>query len=167
MSLMVGLSACGFKPLPTHFEYPKTNNPLYQKAWVEGCESGFSVYGNSYWRSFYTYRIDVRLMSQNRFYSRVWWDSFNYCRHYLNRYLQDGFWGNEGAGSGSAANFNQDLRNSKPIEGGGFAPPLWDGIDIVGWGDKSDGESDLRWLGGGKTNALGQPVNNLPSSYDF
>ena len=152
--LIVGLLALGGcrKPLPTHFEKPKGGGELYQKAWAEGCESGFSVYGNDYWRSFYHYKSDIKLMNTNKLYSRIWWDSFNYCRHYVNRYLQDGFWGSESFGSGKRENFNKDLRNTKVIEVEGFSFPNWDGATTPGWGSHAWGaqveSSDWLWREG-------------------
>lgn len=154
--LISPMVACS--PQPTMFKAPEGGNPLYQKAWKEGCESGFAVYGNDYWRAHYSYNADVKLITSNKLYSRVWWDSFNYCRHYVNRYLNDGFWGSEGFGSGSAANFNQDLRNTKVIEQEGFMPPYWKGIELHGWGDSEKDVTDFGYLGGPKYNWLGQQV---------
>lgn len=148
--IVIGIAISGCrKPLPTHFEYPKGGGPVYQKAWHEGCESGFSAYGNDYWRSFYHYKADIKLMNSNKLYSRIWWDSFNFCRHYVNRYQMDGFWGGAGFGAGKRENFNQDLRNPKVIQEAGFSMPYWGGADIPGWGGMAWG-SDVEgsdWLG--------------------
>lgn len=161
--LIVVLVAC--KPTPTHFEMPVTNIPIYDKAWREGCESGFSAYGNDVWRAFYHYNSDIKLMNTNKIYSRVWWDSFNYCRHYVNRYLMDGYWGGEGFGDGKAENFNEDLRNTKIINVKGFSFPWWEGADTPGWGEHSWGaaqeaEHDWLWRDSKKTDWLGRTKEN-------
>ena len=149
VSVMLAACSGGGKPQPTFFKMPEYKDEIQNKAFKEGCESGFSVYGNTYWRTFYHYKSDLKLMNSNKIYSRIWWDSFNYCRHYVNRYLMDGYFSAEGPGSGKDENFNGNLRNTKFIESKGFTFPLWDGLNTPGWGEHTWGGSvgGADWLG--------------------
>jgi hypothetical protein len=160
-SLLLSFVLVACKPMPTFMRPPSGGGEIYQKAWKEGCESGFSVYGNTYWRTFYSYNADIKLMNSNRLYSRVWWDSFNFCRHYVNRYLTQGFWGSEG-GEGSREGLNSDLRNEKVVEQKGFGTPWSEGANTPGWGAHTwggDVGNEADWLGrygSDKTDWLGR-----------
>ena len=80
---------------------PKTTNKVYQKAWMEGCESGMSTgFGKDFNKMFHHFKKDVRfsglkygderdlfegksITSEDMsLYNKTWSDAMKSCRHY-------------------------------------------------------------------------------------
>lgn len=61
---------------------PPPGSPLFQKAYVDGCESAMSSMGNPFIKVFHSFKYDASL-AKNGLYSRVWDASNNYCRLFL------------------------------------------------------------------------------------
>ena len=86
--LLLTLPACtqfhaewgGFKPPSLSFEGPE-GPPEYRKAFADGCESGFSGYGNSFNKVFHTWKQDPAL-AQTPMYYQMWKDAYAYCANY-------------------------------------------------------------------------------------
>lgn len=106
--LVIMTAAC--KPRPFGMAYaPSDAPPMYQDGWEDGCSSGLAAYGNDVYKAFYSYKQDVQKI-KDRTYYKAWIDSFNYCRAYVNRYLIDGYWSQDGFEEG-------DMRSRKVMEG--------------------------------------------------
>jgi hypothetical protein len=87
--LALMLNACILSSRPL-YELPTTYDEeapdIWKLAWQDGCQSGYSVYGNSMFKQMYKFKQDVTKMSNPTYY-KGWRDAFNYCRAYVNRYL--------------------------------------------------------------------------------
>lgn len=70
--------------LPT--SYNKNAPPEWKLGWQHGCESGYSAYGNNWYKTMYKFKQDVSMI-KNEFYFKGWNDGFNFCRSYINRRL--------------------------------------------------------------------------------
>ena len=57
---------------------PPPGPPEYQQAFKDGCESGFSGYGNNFNKMFWTWKQDPEL-AQNKVYYQMWKDAYAYC----------------------------------------------------------------------------------------
>lgn len=118
--LLVVLSACNpstmpFKIAPRNVtsgpldHRPKFDGPEAQVlsiAYDHGCESGIASYGNYLLKSQYKYIRDKEL-SANGSYSRMWSDSYSYCRHWMSRHQSYGLYAdnsNPGAEDKGVAN---------------------------------------------------------------
>lgn len=128
-----------WKPKPAFIgKAPENATPEYKKGWKEGCESGLATYSNYYYKTFYHFTHDPKLLDHPK-YSKAWTDSFNYCRAYVNRYLAGGFLFGEGFNNSDPEPFgNRNLRFTNPINEGGS---IWliDPIDPPGWGKNAWG----------------------------
>lgn len=88
LSLMA-IQSCALASRPIYelpYAYDENASPMWKLGWNHGCQSGFTVYGSNYHRTMYKFTQEVDRMSDRDYY-RAWLDSFNYCRHYINRYL--------------------------------------------------------------------------------
>ncbi len=90
-ALLFLLSSCDyvFTPKPTYdlpYEVDPTAPPLYKLGWQHGCYSGFSAYGNNWYKSQYKFTQDMRYVHEDMYF-KPWTDGFNYCRAYINRTL--------------------------------------------------------------------------------
>lgn len=65
------------KPASFSFE-PPPGPPIYQQAFKDGCESGFSGYANSFNKMFWTWKQDPELITNNVYY-QMWKDAYAYC----------------------------------------------------------------------------------------
>lgn len=86
---MIGLQSCAVTSRPVYdlpYAYDDRAPPLWKLGWEHGCKSGFTVYGSNFYRTLYKFTQDVDRMKDETYY-KAWMDSFNYCRHYINRYL--------------------------------------------------------------------------------
>lgn len=52
--------------------------PMYQQAYKDGCESGYSGYGNSTNVMFWEWKQDPELTKNNVYY-QMWKDAYAYC----------------------------------------------------------------------------------------
>ncbi len=78
------------KPMGFIFTHmPEGAPPMYQKAWRDGCSSGLAQMTNSFYRSFYPFRLDVSLVKDPTYY-RTWQDARGYCTNYAYGYLVEG-----------------------------------------------------------------------------
>lgn len=82
------LSACynapdKLKPAPWIFSenMPQDAPNVYKKGWQDGCESGLSSMTNTFYKTFYSFKQDSKLL-QNATYYKVWKDTYTFCRHY-------------------------------------------------------------------------------------
>ncbi|MCB2081341.1 MAG: hypothetical protein H6908_02825 [Hyphomicrobiales bacterium] len=136
---------------------PADAAPEFKQGWDDGCESGLHAYGNDYYRAFYKFKQDLKMV-RHPLYFRAWTDGYQYCRSFINRYLGDGFWGTDGFSS------SVNLRNRKPMLGAGLG--LWwtanredgdlpsgiEGYNQNYWGGEGDwlgrdGKYQTDWLG--------------------
>lgn len=91
-----GHSVLGYDIRPTPIgmhDAPENAPPNYKQGWADGCESGYSAFGNSFYKTVYRLKKDRSLVN-DRIYLRAWTDAFDYCRSKVNRELMEGlFWG--------------------------------------------------------------------------
>lgn len=52
--------------------------PEYRQGFMDGCESGYSGYANSFNKMFWTWKQDPKL-AENQMYYRIWKDAYSYC----------------------------------------------------------------------------------------
>ncbi len=91
LSLLFLLTSCDYmftgKPVyDLPYEVDPSAPPLYKLGWQHGCYSGFSAYGNAYYKSLYKFTQDMRYVHEDMYF-KPWTDGFNYCRAYVNRSL--------------------------------------------------------------------------------
>jgi hypothetical protein len=131
--ILMGVVAC--KPRSIMMADNPDGPPEYQQAWKDGCESGMSTYGNSFYKTFYSYKMDPNLRD-NELYYRTWKDAFNYCRHFTKSNLAQGFamdslFTGTGYGIKEDEPFN-DLRTPRAATQEGFTLPGWGGMKLLG-----------------------------------
>jgi hypothetical protein len=139
----------------------------------DGCESGYSAYGNDYYKTFYKFRRDPKL-SKYKYYDAGWRDAFNYCRHALGRHLIYGLYST----NIEDASANQDYTFRSPLTGYSLRNEATTGEDraaIVGNGEIPMYVDNLKdgWWGpdggiaggsvGGK--AFWDPTDNEPDTF--
>ena len=61
---------------------PPPGPPEYQQGFLDGCESGFSGYGNSFNKLFWTWKQDPQLAENNPVYYQIWKDAYTYCANW-------------------------------------------------------------------------------------
>ncbi len=157
MVMMIVIVA-GCKPRPwTMAHAPEDATPQYKQGWEDGCGSGMAAYGNDVYKAAYEFKQDPKMVN-HPLYFRAWIDGYQYCRPFINRYLNDGFWG--GVGFDQTVNLrNRDVTLgpglnffSNEREDGEFGRPIY-GFNANYWGDEggdwlgrtSDNQTD--WLG--------------------
>lgn len=64
---------------------PKGGPPEFQEGWLDGCETGISAHGSSYYRSTFKFKQNPTLVT-NPIYYKAWKDGENYCRTYIFAY---------------------------------------------------------------------------------
>jgi hypothetical protein len=80
-----------FAPRPFRMGKPKAGaHPNYMKGWEDGCETGLSTMVHGYYKTFYGYKQDPKMLSNQRYY-KAWKDAYTYCRHYSFRWSWEGF----------------------------------------------------------------------------
>ncbi len=158
------LSGCMeiLKPKPLFVGGPAENAPPeYKQGWADGCESGYSAYGELYYKTFYKFKQDSKMIDNPTYY-KAWIDSFNYCRSYINRYMADGMWFGKGFDKSDDPNvFNSTgLNDDNAVESKwGLSFGVFEGYSLPGWGGIGyDGGNDSDWLGRdeGATDWLGR-----------
>lgn len=83
--------SCALQSEPIYdlpYSYSDDAPDMWKLGWQHGCKSGFTAYGSDYHRTLYKFTQDVERMKDTMYY-KAWLDSFNYCRHYINKYLSD------------------------------------------------------------------------------
>lgn len=87
-SSLLNVSGCthydtqwGFAKPATLVMKPPPGPPEYEQGWLDGCESGYSGYGNSTNKQFHTWRQDP-ILAQNPVYYQIWKDAYWYCANY-------------------------------------------------------------------------------------
>lgn len=64
------------------FTHMPDNAPKnYQMGWKDGCESGMTIVTNSFYHSFYAFKIQENLV-EDEIYYKAWKDAAEYCRGY-------------------------------------------------------------------------------------
>lgn len=89
----------GYKPRPWGLGGPPADAPeAYKKGWNDGCDTGLSEFAGSYYKSFYKFTQDVKMVDDPVYY-QVWKAAEQYCKHYTYKwiYRQD-FEGGKGFG---------------------------------------------------------------------
>jgi hypothetical protein len=89
--LLVGCSwQTAFRPRPiTMPKGPPENAPeLYKKGWNDGCETGMSEFATTFYKSFYRFKQDFKLVENPEYYE-AWKDSYTYCRHQVYKWAWD------------------------------------------------------------------------------
>ena len=75
-----------YKPRPAGMGGPPKDAPVnYRTGWEDGCETGMSTMVLGYYKSFYKYKIDVKMKDDPAYY-KAWKDAYTYCRQYTFRY---------------------------------------------------------------------------------
>lgn len=165
LAMVTALSACGGSRIPgtafprtydMPYAYPDDAPPEWKKGWEQGCKSGFSAYGNMWYKTLYNFEQDTTLLD-NAYYSKSWLDAFNYCRGYINRLLagetNSGRKTSEIFSTDSLAFPGGDLRDTSLVNKryGLELDPWYGGIDApgtagaTGWGNSVPCQGD--WLG--------------------
>ena len=69
-------------PKPSGIITSMPGPPNYTKGWEDGCFTGMGTYANSYYSTFYHFRQDPH-MTTNQMYYQAWKDAYAYCRIYV------------------------------------------------------------------------------------
>lgn len=69
------------KPSSLLMKTPPAGPPEYQQGYIDGCETGYSGYGNQFNKQFHTWKQDP-ILAQNQVYYQVWKDAYAYCALY-------------------------------------------------------------------------------------
>lgn len=78
------------KPSALVMKDPPPGPPEYQQGFIDGCESGFSGYGNNFNKLFHGYKQDPYLIN-NPLYYQIWKDAYSYCANYAMMTDEHGF----------------------------------------------------------------------------
>lgn len=151
MVMLMSLSACSKPAYLKPYEVPDDATPSYKLGWEHGCKSGFSAYGNSWMKTFYTFTQDVNML-KDKMYKYAWHEGFHHCRHYINRYLVGQDFDRKEYILGSIKGFapTGDFRDEYTMDQEGFSP-WYDKLNTMGWG----GNNQISWFSG-ETGWLGQ-----------
>lgn len=80
-----------FAPIPAGLSKPAENaSEIYKNGWNDGCETGISTMVTGYYKSFYFFKQNPEMVSNQEYY-KAWKDSYNYCRQYSFRYSWDAY----------------------------------------------------------------------------
>lgn len=79
---LTAISGCNgmhkmFKPIEFDLT-PPDGPPIYQQGFKDGCESGYSGYGNNFNKMFWKWKQDPKL-AQDKVYYQIWKDAYDYC----------------------------------------------------------------------------------------
>lgn len=95
LCLLVLLSACGLvtppKPIYARLgtDQIEGHNPSAEQGWADGCESGYAVYGNHFYKAWYDYKRDATKVGDKQ-YEMNWYEAYNYCRQQANTLFNEG-----------------------------------------------------------------------------
>ena len=94
--LLLTLNACEtFHPAIPWYDKIRPNtlsdkvNPDYKQGFDDGCESGYAVYGNHFYKAFHGFRRDATKVGNGQ-YEAAWYDGYNYCRQSANTMINEG-----------------------------------------------------------------------------
>jgi len=59
---------------------------VFRKAWKDGCHSGLSAYGSTWYKIMYQYRYDSRYINNDEYHD-AWKIGFRHCRWYIDSWL--------------------------------------------------------------------------------
>jgi hypothetical protein len=95
IGIVLFLAGCGLKaadwvrPNDRLFSHmPSGGSAEYNQGWQDGCESGMTGHTNSFYQSFYRFKQDNKLLS-NEVYYKSWTDANTYCRLYSYSLLRE------------------------------------------------------------------------------
>ncbi|NDF12558.1 MAG: hypothetical protein EB060_07095 [Proteobacteria bacterium] len=147
VALLFLLTGCnpvmdGFKPGSVWMAQAPEGPPEYVQGWKDGCESGMSAYGNSFYRTFYKFKQDPAMV-KNETYYRTWQDSFNYCRHYTLANQKHGFTVSGGGFNPRNPDVAFDLRDQRDVQRDGLGLPGSNGLTLPSWGEDVEEEDTL------------------------
>lgn len=72
----------GFKPASMKMKLEESEGPeIFRQGYADGCESGYSGYGNNFNKMFYTWKQDP-ILAQDPVYYQIWKDAYSYCANY-------------------------------------------------------------------------------------
>lgn len=75
-----------FKPTPFAMGKEPDGPPDFKKGWHDGCETGLGTMTTNYYKTFYKFKQDYRMIN-NKMYYQAWKDSYQYCRQYMFRWV--------------------------------------------------------------------------------
>jgi len=67
------------------------HNPSARQGWEDGCETGYAVYGNHFYKAFYDYKRDPNMVGDKQ-YEMNWYQAYHYCRQSINTVINAGVW---------------------------------------------------------------------------
>ncbi len=78
------------KPTYPNIGRPETGiTPFYEEGWNDGCETGLAAYGTSIYKTFYRFKQQPELTT-NQVYYQAWNDAMAYCRQFALRWANQG-----------------------------------------------------------------------------
>lgn len=89
------VSGCSYlDPTKPWYDKIRPNSPqgvdaAYKQGWDDGCETGYAVYGNHFYKAFHGYKRDSGMVG-NYQYEVAWYNGYNYCRQSINVMVNDG-----------------------------------------------------------------------------
>ena len=95
LTVLLATTACGIftRPIPLynriHTETVENHNPSAKQGWDDGCETGYAVYGNHYYKAWYDYKRDPTKVG-DRQYELNWYEGYNFCRQSINTLVNEG-----------------------------------------------------------------------------
>ena len=183
-AVMLGTAGCSTvkELLPSNiyqlpYKAPPNAPQEYKLGWEHGCKSGLAAYGNDFYKTFYKFTQDLKLI-RNPVYYKAWSDSFHYCRAYVNRLLAG--YSFRGVPEGEVDPIFDpktitirpvyDQRNESNTKGyDSLKVPLFEGLELPGWNENgwgSDVACQSDWLGRQRhLNWLGQAESDEDCSY--
>lgn len=88
ISLLLMITAC--KPEPPLLEGPPKGPPKFQKGWEDGCITGLSMSGNSWYKTWYSFTQDP-YGAQDIVYYKGWKDGMWFCSRRVEMWLTRSF----------------------------------------------------------------------------
>jgi hypothetical protein len=65
------------------------HNPSARQGWDDGCESGYAVFGNHFYKAYYDYKRDPNKVG-DRQYEMNWYEAYHFCRQHANTLMNEG-----------------------------------------------------------------------------
>lgn len=99
ISMLLSTTACGLltppKPIYVRMhtdQLSAEHNPSAKQGWDDGCESGYAVYGNHFYKLWYDYKRDSTKVGDKQ-YEMNWYEGYNFCRQQGNTLVNEGVLG--------------------------------------------------------------------------
>lgn len=86
--LILGIILCLFiacAPKPFLLSLEREGPPLFSQGYREGCESGLAAFGNSYYKTFYSFKKTPEAIG-DPVYEDGWGQGYGYCKTYVLRW---------------------------------------------------------------------------------